>query len=168
MEIEKRDRKIGVFAILRDGVVLKWLSVLAFCWFVQSLTYYSLSQMGDAISGTMHFYLAFLLLAFVEVPAVFLLTIVMRFIGRRVLYSGSFAIAGLLCFAAIAFQPKSAGIAVTAILARGVISMTFALAYIYTAEVVPTVGRGMGIGICSLFARLGGMASPFVIGWVSR
>lgn len=91
----------------------------------------------------------------------------MRCIGRRWLYSSTFILSGVLCFCATSGQPASDTLIALAILARGIISMTFALAYIYTAEVLPTVGRGIGIGICSLFARLGGIASPFVIGWVS-
>ena len=39
---------------------------------------------------------------------------------------------------------------------------TFAIAYVYSAEIYPTVVRSAGMGSSSLMARLGGLVAPYV------
>lgn len=73
-ENERRDKEIGVFAVFKDPLVLRWLLIFCCCWLIQSLTYYTLSQAADALAGRLHYYTAFILLTIVEVPCVFLLT----------------------------------------------------------------------------------------------
>ena len=41
-------------------------------------------------------------------------------------------------------------------------SAGFAIVYIYTAELFPTPVRNSAVGLCSTFARIGGMLSPVV------
>ncbi len=38
----------------------------------------------------------------------------------------------------------------------------FALIYLYTAELYPTEIRSTAVGLCSTFARIGGVAAPQV------
>merc|ERR1719354_954406 len=39
-------------------------------------------------------------------------------------------------------------------------SSSFALVYMYTAELLPTTIRSSGVGVCSLMARIGGISAP--------
>ena len=39
---------------------------------------------------------------------------------------------------------------------------TFAIAYVYSAEIYPTVVRSAGMGSSSLMARLGGLVAPYI------
>lgn len=39
---------------------------------------------------------------------------------------------------------------------------SFCIIYAFSSEIFPTNYRGIGVGACSLFARLGGTFSPFV------
>ena len=41
-------------------------------------------------------------------------------------------------------------------------SGTFAISYVYSAEIYPTVVRSAGVGSSSLFARLGGAVAPYI------
>ena len=43
------------------------------------------------------------------------------------------------------------------------ISMTFAIAYLYTAELVPTIVRNVAVGTASTFARIGSMSAPYIV-----
>ena len=40
---------------------------------------------------------------------------------------------------------------------------SFSIVYLYTAELYPTVVRSTAIGMCSMMARIGGIAAPQVI-----
>jgi hypothetical protein len=43
------------------------------------------------------------------------------------------------------------------------ISSSFALIYVFTAELIPTIVRTIGVGMSSTFARFGSIAAPFVL-----
>ncbi|MEQ2268322.1 hypothetical protein XENORESO_019935 [Xenotaenia resolanae] len=42
------------------------------------------------------------------------------------------------------------------------ITASFAVIYVYTAEIFPTVVRQTGIGVSSMFARMGGVLAPII------
>ncbi|PIK53111.1 putative organic cation transporter protein, partial [Apostichopus japonicus] len=43
------------------------------------------------------------------------------------------------------------------------ISASFSLIYIYSAEVIPTPLRSVGVGMCSTAARVGGILAPLIL-----
>merc|ERR1712025_751505 len=50
-----------------------------------------------------------------------------------------------------------------AMLGKFLISMTFAIAYLYTAELFPTSVRNVAVGAASTFARVGSMSAPYIV-----
>lgn len=49
-----------------------------------------------------------------------------------------------------------------AILGKMCITATFAIIYLYSCEIYPTVVRSVGVSSSSVFARVGGGVAPFV------
>ena len=43
------------------------------------------------------------------------------------------------------------------------ISQTFAIAYLYTAELFPTNVGNVAVGTASTFARIGSMSAPYIV-----
>ena len=52
---------------------------------------------------------------------------------------------------------------IAALIGRMIADLYFSTIYLYTSEVLPTVARASGLGICSCVARIGSILSPFVI-----
>ena len=50
-----------------------------------------------------------------------------------------------------------------AMIGKFLISMTFAIAYLYTAELFPTKVRNVAVGTASTFARIGSMSAPYIV-----
>ena len=50
-----------------------------------------------------------------------------------------------------------------AMIGKFLISMTFAIAYLYTAELFPTPVRNVAVGAASTFARIGSMSAPYIV-----
>ena len=46
-------------------------------------------------------------------------------------------------------------------------SAAFAIVYVYAGEIFPTDYRGIAVGSCSMFARVGGLFAPFIVEVVS-
>ncbi len=55
-----------------------------------------------------------------------------------------------------------------AMIGKFLISMTFAIAYLYTAELFPTVIRNAAVGAASTFARIGSMSAPYIVDLLVR
>jgi len=54
-----------------------------------------------------------------------------------------------------------------AMLGKVGISAAYAIIYVWSAELYPTVIRNVGMGISSTFANIGGMISPYIADIVS-
>lgn len=50
-----------------------------------------------------------------------------------------------------------------AMVGKFLISMTFAIAYLYTAELFPTKVRNVAVGMASTFARVGSISAPYIV-----
>lgn len=55
-----------------------------------------------------------------------------------------------------------------AMVGKFLISMTFAIAYLYTAELFPTNVRNVAVGTASTFARVGSISAPYIVDLLVR
>ena len=88
-------------------------------------------------------------------------------LGRVKCYSGTFIAGGICCclVALVTSVTSGQGWAIALSVAIGIvgkflISMTFAIAYLYTAELFPTKVRNLAVGLASTFARIGKNIHP--------
>ncbi|XP_035669081.1 organic cation transporter protein-like [Branchiostoma floridae] len=128
---------------------------------VNTLVYYGISLNTAALSGNM--YLNFAISGFVEIPAYLLSIFILNRFGRRWPLCLMLLFGGVACIVAF-FIPKHLGWMTTTLAMAGkfCITATFAIIYVFSAEIFPTVVRQIGICMSSMSARVGGMVAPFV------
>merc|ERR1712208_268285 len=85
------------------------------------------------------------------------------------IYSGTFLAGGLACvLVAVILWVTAKGsmvalVVTLAMIGKFLIAGTFALAYLYTAELFPTPVRNVAVGGASTFARIGSMSAPYIV-----
>lgn len=164
--VEKYEPEVGgkstytALDLVRTPKMRKHSLILFYLWFVNVLVYYGLS-LGVSRLGT-NLYLTQFIFGLVEFPARTLVLFLLP-ISRRFCQSGFLALGGLACLFMLAVpQDQPSVLTGLAMVGKFGISASFAVIYVYTAEIFPTVVRQTGIGASSMFARMGGVLAPII------
>ncbi|CAG0890269.1 unnamed protein product [Cyprideis torosa] len=147
------------FPAIRLMTVNMWYN-----WFTNSFVYYGLSLSGGSLVSDV--YLNIILGGLVEIPAYVLTIFLLLRKGRRLSLS-AFEIVGGACLLIIAVVPRDKfafdwPIVVLAMIGKFCITASFAIIYIYSSELFPTVVRSIGVGSSSTCARVGGVIASFM------
>uniref|UniRef100_A0A3Q3LF38 Solute carrier family 22 member 13-like n=1 Tax=Mastacembelus armatus TaxID=205130 RepID=A0A3Q3LF38_9TELE len=146
--------------LIRTPQMRKRALILFYTWFVNVLVYYGLS-LGVSRLGT-NLYLTQFVFGLVEIPARSLVLLVLP-CSRRFSQSGFLVVGGLACLVMLAVPADYHNVLTSlAMVGKFGITASFAVIYVYTAEIFPTVLRQTGIGISSMFARMGGVLAPII------
>ncbi|XP_038580387.1 solute carrier family 22 member 13 isoform X2 [Micropterus salmoides] len=146
--------------LVRTPQMRKRAIILFYIWFVNVLVYYGLS-LGVSRLGT-NLYLTQFVFGLVEIPARSLVLLVLP-CSRRLSQSGFLAVGGLACLLMLAVPADYPNFLTgLAMVGKFGITASFAVIYVYTAEIFPTVLRQTGIGVSCMFARMGGVLAPTI------
>jgi len=138
-----------------------------FSWLVVAMVYYGLSFNTKNIGGDI--YVSNFISGFAEVVACVVIIPALSRYGRVKIYSGTFILGGVACIAvALVLWTTKKGSLVWLVISlamtgKFLIAGTFALAYLYTAELFPTPVRNVAVGGASTFARIGSMSAPYIV-----
>ncbi|XP_071798882.1 solute carrier family 22 member 15-like [Asterias amurensis] len=155
----------GTLDLFRTPIMRMRMMILMITWFTCCLTYYGLTFGASGLGGNMYINLA--LSGLVEVPASLLSVCSLNRLGRRPTMAGSLFIASVSCLGVVAF-PKSLDGAMSsaqtclALIGKMGISVSFNTLYLFSSELLPTVLRNTGMGVCSMSARVGGILAPML------
>ncbi|XP_051727702.1 solute carrier family 22 member 13 isoform X1 [Ctenopharyngodon idella] len=146
--------------LLRTPQMRRRALILFYIWFVNVLVYYGLS-LGVSDLGA-DLYLTQFMFGLVEIPARSLVLVLLP-CSRRIPQSVFLAVGGGACLLTLIVPADSAHIRTAlAMVGKFGITASFAIIYIYSAELFPTVLRQTGIGVSSMFARMGGVLAPLI------
>merc|ERR1719166_4582 len=156
-----------IFVLIKTPEMRKRTLNIFFSWLVVAMVYYGLSLNSKNIGGDI--YLSMFISGMAEVLACLAIIPALARFGRVKIYSGGFILGGICCLtvAVILFVvPKDTlvGLVITiAMTGKFLISGTFALSYLYTAELFPTPVRNVAVGGASTFARVGSASAPYIV-----
>jgi len=141
-------------------------------WLVIAMVYYGLSFNSKNIGGDI--YISMFINGLAEAIACLAIIPALARLGRVKIYSGTFILSGVACLGVAVIlwvaPPNSyLGLIISlAMTGKFFISGTFALAYLYTAELFPTPVRNVAVGGASTFARIGSMSAPYIVDILGR
>lgn len=139
--------------------------IIFFNWFVVSMVYYGLSLNSVNLGGNI--FVNFLLVGLAEFPAYVICILILDKMGRKPVYCTSMILGGIACiltlFSMIYLDKSLNGIAIAlSTFGKFSVAASFAVVYIISGELFPTVVRNGAVGLSSCFARVGGMVAPYV------
>ncbi|XP_002741807.2 organic cation transporter protein-like [Saccoglossus kowalevskii] len=155
--------KYGCITLIRYPNLRKKTIILCYTWITITLIYYGISFDTSNLGGNV--YLNMFISGVVEIAAYIFGIILMENsrIGRRWAHCSTLVFAGIACIA-LAFVPPCGGyvwLGITlAMLGKFGITSAFGMIYVYSAELFPTPLRSVGVGTCSMCARIGGILAP--------
>ena len=131
-----------------------------FNWFTVVMVYYGLSLNADSlIPGNI--YINFSVSGLIEFPSYVMCIIVLHYFGRRIPLALMFLSTGIILFISLTLSDPTVLLAVISIGKIGIVGV-FAIIYLQTAELFPTIIRSTAFGSCSIISRIGSMSAPVV------
>lgn len=135
---------------------------LCFNWCVNAFVYYALSLNTNSLGGG-NIFITFFISGAVEFPAYILSIFILMYVGSKRPLIVTMIIGGLACILTIPIPEHLFWLTITlSMIGKFCIAASFAIIYVYSAEIFPTVVRNVGIGTCSTIGRIGSILSPFV------
>ncbi|XP_071956980.1 organic cation transporter protein-like [Antedon mediterranea] len=160
---KKEDESTEVYTMIdlfkTPNMRMKTINLL-YNWMVNSLVYYGLSLSAADIGG--RDYLAFFLSGAVEIPAYLSCLFAIDRWGRRPVICFYMVLGGIACFGTI-WIPDGVWRTTVSLIGKFGIAASFAIIYIFAAELYPTPVRSVGMGLSSMTARIGGILAPFIL-----
>ena len=75
----------------------------------------------------------------------------------------------MTCLLLCAWCEDVLGVRVTLVMiGKAALTYSYALIYVFTPEIYPTVVRGAGLGVGAMMSRIGGVFAPLIADLVSR
>ncbi|XP_048399777.2 organic cation/carnitine transporter 2-like isoform X2 [Stegostoma tigrinum] len=130
-------------------------------WLIMAIGYFGLSLSTPNLHGDD--YLNCFFMAVIEVPAYVASWVLLQRFSRRFSLSGAFFLGGVVLFF-VQLIPSNLSVLATLLVMIGKFGTTiaFAIVYVYSSELFPTVVRNMGVGVSCMACRFGAIISPYI------
>ncbi|XP_023940665.2 solute carrier family 22 member 13-like [Bicyclus anynana] len=129
-------------------------------WFVLGVTYYGIYQYMTFLGTNIYF--TVVILGLIQVPLCLVQVAMTRLFKRRTALALAFLITGVT-MAGLIFTPNGHwSTTFLGVAGFSASSATYAVTYLYQAELFPTPLRNMSLGIVSAAGKIGAMIAPFI------
>ncbi|KAK3098265.1 hypothetical protein FSP39_017707 [Pinctada imbricata] len=163
--VQNQEASSSLTVIFKSPRLVIRTLILCLNWLIVAMEFSGLSLNAGNLSGDV--FLNFLLTSLAEVVGFCLCMALLNKVGRKPVYVGSLLIGGisliLTIFTTLYIPEESQWITIAlSLFGKMGAAAAFCTAFLYSSEFFPTVIRNSAVGICSFFARIGGMLSPYV------
>ncbi|XP_029698699.1 solute carrier family 22 member 13-like isoform X1 [Takifugu rubripes] len=161
LEMETPLKRANILDLFKISYLRKRTFILGTIWFSISLVYFVLTLNVGSFGSNI--YITQVIFGAIEIPSFISSYILSQCLGRKINQIGFLVLGGAACLLVLAI-PEDLPVVVTVVAVVGKYSITaaFSTAYLYTAELFPTSLRQNGLGISSMFARVGGILAPLI------
>ncbi|XP_055954333.1 organic cation transporter protein-like [Patella vulgata] len=154
-----------VYEMFTSPVLLIRTLVIFFNWMVVSIVYYGLGLNVGNLGGDI--YVNFTAANIVELISYILCILLLDRWGRKALHCTSMLLGGIACiltiFPVLYLDKSYEWITITlSMVGKLGASAAFAIIFVFSAELFPTITRNSALGFSSFCARAGGMMSPYI------
>ncbi|KAM8947273.1 solute carrier family 22 member 7 [Pelodytes ibericus] len=160
--VSVESRKYNFWDLVKTHQLRKNTMCLGVMWFGVAFSYYGISF--NVIGFSLNPFLTHFIFGAIEIPAKIGVFLLLDRIGRKLCQGGSLLITGvfiaLTCLTPTDLEHTRS---VMAILGKAFSEASFTTAFLFTAELYPTVLRQTGLGLCSFMTRLGSSVAPLVM-----
>ncbi|KAJ8361574.1 hypothetical protein SKAU_G00180990 [Synaphobranchus kaupii] len=159
--VENKDKKYTFLDLVRTPNIRKLAICTGIVWFTVAFIYYGISL--NITGFGLNIYLTQFIYAAIEMPSKIAVYYSLDLIGRRPTQAATLLLTGV-CIAINLFVPANLWVfrSIVAILGKATSESSFTIAFLYTAELYPTVVRQNGLGYTSFLARLGVSIAPLI------
>ncbi|XP_056150124.1 solute carrier family 22 member 16 [Lampris incognitus] len=131
-------------------------------WFIGSLGYYVFSLGSVNLGGNQ--YINLFLAGAVEFPSYLVGCFAMDRVGRKRTCAPALLLVGIACMLTMAVPQDIEVLAIILCMTgKFAIAIAFALIYLYTCELYPTIIRSLAVGTGSMMCRVGSVVAPFCV-----
>ncbi|XP_048485597.1 organic cation transporter protein [Plutella xylostella] len=153
-------------AFLKSPNMRRKTFLLSLNWLVTGIAYYTFAQYLGALGDNI--FLTVATSGVISTPGAIISIYVLAKLGRKATIGG-FQLLTCLCFVLLLVVPKNLYVNDwPRLLCAGVgmagMAGSIPALYLFTAELYPTIGRNVGVGGVSIFARVGSMIAPLFVG----
>lgn len=165
--LKSETKKYSYLDLFRNKTMAKNTLIVMYGWFVSSSVYYGLNFNTRNLAGDL--YINTFTAGLVEIPALVYVVLVNNRIGRRWTIASLMLLAGLACFIILIIdvtgnmESMKVAVIILAMVGKSGISGGWAAIQVSSAENFPTIIRNIGIGACSMSARIGGILAPQIL-----
>ncbi|XP_006872985.1 PREDICTED: solute carrier family 22 member 5 [Chrysochloris asiatica] len=158
----QKQQSLSILDLLQTRNIRMITIMSIMLWMTISVGYFGLSLDTPNLHGDI--YLNCFLSAVVEVPAYIVAWVLLQHLPRRYSMATALFLGGsVLLFLQLVPPDLHYLTIVLVMVGKFGITAAFAMVYVYTAELYPTVVRNMGVGVSSTASRLGSILSPYFV-----
>ncbi|VDK84968.1 unnamed protein product, partial [Onchocerca ochengi] len=154
----------NLFDLFRTPNLRKKTILITYIWFVNAVVYNCLTY--NITNLPVNDFISFIINGAVELPAYFLVWPLLDAVGRRWSLAGSMILAGSACISTLftnISHEHPLFIAIMAYVGKFGIAGSFAVIYLFSGELYPTVLRAIGMGMSSMVAGSGLILAPYIV-----
>ncbi|XP_065774213.1 solute carrier family 22 member 4 isoform X3 [Muntiacus reevesi] len=161
-QLPLKQQKVFILDLFRTRNIATITVMSLLLWMLTSVGYFALSLNTPNLHGDP--YLNCFFSALIEVPAYIAAWLLLRTLPRRYVIAGVLFFGGsvllLIQLVPADYNFLSIGLAM---LGKFGITSAFAMLYVFTAELYPTLVRNMAVGVTSMASRVGSIIAPYFV-----